>query len=205
MPWHPFTPTEGYDPQIVVKTCEQYLNSGAIKDVREKAGYLESIEQCREKLIYFHPVGSGWGASPFNLRAWRAEHGTSAFDDYRTQTGRRKPWTKADREHVFAKTKGHCCVCGIEMEQAGDWQIQHIIPFSLGGSNNYENLLPICGPCNLFSSNYTPKYVRRMCDLGYALIREVEKETELGIKVRNHMDDREVRLAKNRDARARRK
>jgi 5-methylcytosine-specific restriction endonuclease McrA len=202
MAWHPFEIGQGYCPAYVVEVCERYLNSGAVSDVREKAGYLEIISQCTHGTIYFHPIGGGWGLSPFNLRNWQSSQGSSAFADYRVQNGTRKPWTKTIRGFVYAKTKGHCCVCGILMKQSEPWQIQHIVPFSLGGSDDLENLLPICGPCNLFSSNYTPDYVRRMCELGYALIREVDNGTELGTEISKFMDGRRLRLDLARARRA---
>ncbi len=202
MAWHPFVPTQGYPPAQVVEICERYLNSGKVSEVREKAGYLEIISQSKEAKIHFHPIGGGWGLSPFNLRTWQTAHGSSAFADYRIQNGRRKPWIRGIRDHVYAKTKGHCCICGILMDAAGSWQIQHIIPFSLGGSDNLENLLPICGPCNLFSSNYTPEFVRRMCDLGYALIREVDRRTPLGQAVASFMETRDSKLEFARSSRA---
>ena len=41
------------------------------------------------------------------------------------------------------------CRCGVELNKTGDWHAGHIIPWCKGGETTIDNLLPICGPCNL--------------------------------------------------------
>lgn len=40
-----------------------------------------------------------------------------------------------------------CCYCGTALEPE-TLTIDHVEPFSLGGSNQWENLVGACGPCN---------------------------------------------------------
>lgn len=50
---------------------------------------------------------------------------------------------RKQRELVF-RTKGHdCYICG-------EWAtaIDHVVPRKLGGTNDMDNLEPICKPCN---------------------------------------------------------
>lgn len=49
------------------------------------------------------------------------------------------------RERVFA-LKGRCCAhCGATV---GEIHVHHIIPVSLGGTNDMDNLIPLCKSCH---------------------------------------------------------
>jgi hypothetical protein len=48
------------------------------------------------------------------------------------------------KQLVWLRDGGRCRHCGAQAEL----QFDHIIPFSMGGSSNPENLQILCGPCN---------------------------------------------------------
>jgi hypothetical protein len=48
------------------------------------------------------------------------------------------------KQLVWMRDGGRCRQCGAQEEL----QYDHIIPFSMGGSSNPENLQILCGPCN---------------------------------------------------------
>jgi 5-methylcytosine-specific restriction endonuclease McrA len=50
------------------------------------------------------------------------------------------------RAAVLSKTEGKCHHCGLWL--AGEWEIDHLIPRSKGGSNLFANLAPSCVRCN---------------------------------------------------------
>ena len=50
---------------------------------------------------------------------------------------------------VFMRDGGRCCKCG----RTKDLELDHIIPFSKGGSSEPENLQLLCRECNLKKSN----------------------------------------------------
>jgi hypothetical protein len=84
------------------------------------------------------------------------------------------------------------------MDISDDWWVEHIIPHSLGGSDETDNLLPSCRLCNFARSNHSPEYVRRLLVIGSALIREVDRGSQLGLAVDTFLQMREQRLAKKR-------
>ena len=56
------------------------------------------------------------------------------------------------RKRVYEKTDSRCGYCGIEVSVYDD-PVDHIVPRSLGGKNNDENLMASCHPCNASKGN----------------------------------------------------
>lgn len=111
---------------------------------------------------------------------------------------RRKVWSHSQREEILRSTAGRCYSCGLPMGIADDWWVEHIIPHSLGGSDDTDNLLPSCRLCNFARSNHKPEYIRRILIIGSALIREIDRGSQLGVSVDAFLQGRENRLAKRR-------
>jgi 5-methylcytosine-specific restriction enzyme A len=59
---------------------------------------------------------------------------------------------KATRVDVLRRDNYRCVFCGVSAKKA-ELQIDHIIPFSQGGSNTIGNLQTLCSDCNLGKSN----------------------------------------------------
>jgi len=69
MSWHNFQPGSEYPITEVIKVLQARLDSGKIKEVPEKLGYIELFEKHSKLNAKFKPFGGGWGASPFNPKA----------------------------------------------------------------------------------------------------------------------------------------
>jgi 5-methylcytosine-specific restriction endonuclease McrA len=52
------------------------------------------------------------------------------------------------RKIVYDKTGGHCAYCGAELGKIKKMTIDHIVPLSLEGGNDINNMLPACLTCN---------------------------------------------------------
>ena len=49
---------------------------------------------------------------------------------------------------LFRKYGGHCSYCGKVLDPFDDYVVDHLIPVSKGGSDDPDNLMLSCHPCN---------------------------------------------------------
>jgi len=67
---------------------------------------------------------------------------------------KRKNFSKIDRRRIWDcnvgidKGTSKCFICNISIIDMVTYEIGHKIALSKGGSNNYDNLIPICASCN---------------------------------------------------------
>ena len=64
------------------------------------------------------------------------------------------------RSAVLKSQSGKCMYCAVHLRR-GDWHIDHKIPVSLGGKNEFDNYQALCVPCNLRKGSMTDKQFRR--------------------------------------------
>ncbi len=78
----------------------------------------------------------------------------------------RKKLTKAERQQVYEKCKGHCAYCGCDLEYK-NMQVDHIIPLNgwrEEGADTLDNMFPACRSCNHYKSRSTLEGFRRMVE-----------------------------------------
>ena len=68
-------------------------------------------------------------------------------------TAGRQHIPQSKRDIVFNKTDGHCAYCGCLLTLGNNkcpdqFQVDHIVPWALGGRNDVDNLTPSCRACN---------------------------------------------------------
>ena len=61
---------------------------------------------------------------------------------------RRPTFSTSFRLSLFLKRKGTCSGCSQKIEAGKAWDIDHILPFALGGTNEPNNLQILCNPCH---------------------------------------------------------
>lgn len=69
---------------------------------------------------------------------------TVAMGSQPRSSGARKRIPDDIKQYIWTRDSGQCQSCGSTVEL----QFDHIIPVSMGGSSNTENLQILCGPCN---------------------------------------------------------
>lgn len=72
-------------------------------------------------------------------------------EGYEKITVLRKIITEDERNEIFDRDKWKCVFCG----DSNDLQIDHIIPFSKGGTTEDNNLQTLCKSCNVKKGNKT--------------------------------------------------
>ncbi len=100
-------------------------------------------------------------------------------------------WSPRKRQAVWEKTAGHCWYCGgdlvAQLDCTGDqFCIDHLVPWSEGGTQKIGNLVPACRRCNASKRNrsleayrcavarrglpiFTPEHTAYLQGLGIAL------------------------------------
>ncbi|MCG8528057.1 MAG: HNH endonuclease [Opitutales bacterium] len=197
MSWHTFKESEEYLVTEIVETLLEDMESGRVEDVKGKMPLIELFEKERNTSAIYTPFGSAWGSSPYNPNVWKRKNGEDLITGYRKPRSR-KPFTAKTRKEVSYKTDGHCYSCGYKFKELSEIWIEHIIPFSLGGSDDIQNLLPGCRICNYTRQNFTPHQIQRMLSIGSILVREIDKQSKLGNDVLGFLKAEDQRREKNR-------
>ena len=75
---------------------------------------------------------------------------------------------KETRKQIFKKTNGHCLYCmrklTMNIEEVSDniryMTVDHIVPLMRGGTNEFDNLIAACDPCNYKKGNRRIEYLK---------------------------------------------
>ena len=65
----------------------------------------------------------------------------------------RRAFTDYEKKTVYAKNNGKCAICGKPVK-FNKMTIDHIIPLSQGGTNEFSNLQLACHSCNRLKNNF---------------------------------------------------
>jgi len=78
----------------------------------------------------------------------------SGFFDEPRQQRARPTFNAKDKAHLYSAQKGKCNGCGVKFP-VRNMTVDHIKPFSKGGSDKPSNLQLLCGSCNSMKGNGT--------------------------------------------------
>ena len=81
-------------------------------------------------------------------RSFRSEVTEEPPEDTVNQPTRRHVFSTSFRLNLFLKRKGTCTSCYQKIDAGKAWDIDHIIPLGLGGTNEPNNLQILCKPCH---------------------------------------------------------
>ena len=71
----------------------------------------------------------------------------------------RKKGIRFSRENVYARDKGRCQYCGIYIPRS-EVTYDHVLPRSLGGKTEWNNVVSCCLPCNQRKGSRTPEQAK---------------------------------------------
>lgn len=89
-----------------------------------------------------------------------------------------KPPNETVRARLYLRDNYSCCYCGLNMvDKSRARCLDHIIPYSKGGSNEDDNLTTCCKKCNAKKSDKTPDEAGMPWPLGYGKRSDTEPLT----------------------------
>lgn len=65
----------------------------------------------------------------------------------------RRQFTDYEKKTIYAKSNGKCAICGKPVMYK-KMTIDHIVPISQGGTNDFSNLQLACHSCNRLKNNF---------------------------------------------------
>jgi 5-methylcytosine-specific restriction endonuclease McrA len=127
---------------------------------------------CKENadLIASWPSKSPEAQSEY-MRQYRKRHREVLLMRNRINQHQRRAglgYTKEDVYQMYEDQQGLCCYC--ETPLFGVFEIDHMMPISKGGLNDWENIAIACPLCNHRKSAKTPLQFLRV--LGYDVVEE---------------------------------
>lgn len=115
----------------------------------------------------------------------------------RSRTRPRSSLSQRQRDEIFAKTAGHCHICGgyIGSER---WQADHVLAHSGGGEHRLDNYLPAHALCNNYRWDYLSEEFQLIMKLGVYAKTQIERDTPLGLTIREAFCRYELQRAARR-------
>jgi 5-methylcytosine-specific restriction protein A len=81
-------------------------------------------------------------------RTLKGKASAEQTDETTTRTVRRPTFSTSFRLNLFLIKKGLCAACTQKIDAGKAWDIDHIVPLALGGTNAADNLQILCRPCH---------------------------------------------------------
>lgn len=95
---------------------------------------------------------------------------------------KRKIYSSEERKIIYDKSNGCCELCGKRL-LFQDMTLDHIVPLSMGGNDEMENLQSSCLLCNQFKSNVLPDQFMERISLIYLYQMEKKYKGKLEWKI----------------------
>lgn len=104
------------------------------------------------------------------MKVFKAPRKCKGYYPFDTEDGykskkKRKIYSSEDRKIIYNKSNGCCELCGKRL-LFQDMTLDHIVPLSMGGKDEMENLQSSCSLCNQFKSNVLPdKFMEKISQI----------------------------------------
>ena len=84
---------------------------------------------------------------------------------WKTKKNKRKTYSQSTRKLIYNNAGGRCELCGRKI-LFEDMTLDHVIPLSMGGADEVENLSCVCFADNLFKGNILPSdFMERITEI----------------------------------------
>ena len=160
---------------IVLTNGKYYIatnrNGGIIKTpILEDAQKFHSVNDAIRKII--KSPGKCRGYYPYDTESFAHEHRVKI---------KRKSYSDEERKIIYDRSDGRCVLCGQRLVLE-NMTLDHIIPLSLGGKDDMENLQVACFACNQLKSNILPEdFINRIIKI---FLYQTEKKCSEDMKLR---------------------
>lgn len=148
------TPTMRYTSTANCIVCLRDQQIEQVDEIRarakawHKANAAKTLERQRERARRMGPV-------------WRAQQNAA---HRARKVGSPDTWCLADIDNLMILQKAKCAYCRVRFsKERKSYHIDHIMPLSLGGSNNRKNIQLLCPTCNLRKNGKHPLVFARQC------------------------------------------
>jgi hypothetical protein len=108
----------------------------------------------------------------------------------------RSQLSERNRQLVLEATDGRCHICGGDV--GAQWQADHVLAHSGGGSNDHKNFLPAHALCNNYRWDYLPEEFQLILKLGVWARTEIEKGTRNGESIAASFSVKEANVKSRR-------
>lgn len=126
-------PTDERTDELTENSLTQRNNPHAPERAREEAGYIPVLAEMVEQWIDYVDPKERWPL---------------------VRSGERTPIPWGVRRAVYVRDLFSCRICGISVFDEETFELDHITPWSAGGSDRSSNLRVLCKPCNQDRSNW---------------------------------------------------
>ena len=98
---------------------------------------------------------------------------------------------------MLRKTGGRCHICGGTIN-GNDWEADHVMAYSTGGTHSVDNYLPAHFICNNYRWHYDTEEFQWILKLGVWIRTQIERETPLGLAAGKKFCEHDQRRAGRR-------
>jgi 5-methylcytosine-specific restriction endonuclease McrA len=161
--------------------CSPHSNiarSGANCEPRSQSPQLPLY---RDNLMPADKVFADVHAFVAELRELRADRRSRVIAG-RAERPPRRALPPAARTAVFNKTGGRCHICG-GLIDGHDWDADHVMARSTGGSHEVDNYLPAHSICNSYRWHFGSDEFQWILKLGVWVRTQIANQTPLGLVI----------------------
>lgn len=127
------------------EVAESLLKSEGLKSETYEVQICRLHEYCEQK-IESGLVAEALGCSPSYARRFSYDNDRGGFEKEWSKSNQNEKVSPGARTKIISRDGGSCLRCGLENQTR--LEVHHILPVSLGGTNEDSNLATLCSHCH---------------------------------------------------------